>query len=395
MRIAIVWKNDYPWDVRVEKIARALLSGGHEVFILSANAQGRETSATLDGLHIRRLPATRLRWLNKAISIPFYLNPFWFRLAARVVARERIDLVIVRDLPLILVGVWLKRRFRVPLVLDMAEDYPALYRESLDIGGWRAWVYRIVKNPALMALVERRTLPRVDHTFVVVEESARRLQEQLGVPAARVSVVSNTPRIESLEALAACAARDAHPGLQLVYTGFVQEARGLEVVVQAMALLRARGVDVRFRIVGDGPYLVRLARLVEAEGLHNAIEFTGWVAHAEVARHVRGADVGVIPHPKNDHTDTTIPNKLFDYMACGRPVVVSNAAPMERIVRDERCGLVFKAGSAESLAEVISRMAADPAALDRMGRSGAEAIRQRFNWERHARVLREAVARFA
>jgi glycosyltransferase involved in cell wall biosynthesis len=395
MRIAIVWKNDYPWDVRVEKFARALQSGGHDVYILSANAQGQATSATLDGLHIRRLPATPSRWLNALVSIPFYLNPFWFRLAARVVARERIDLVIVRDLPLILVGVWLKRRFRVPLVLDMAEDYPAMYRESLDIGGWRAWVYRIVKNPALMALVERRTLPRVDHTFVVVEESARRLQEQLGVPATRVSVVSNTPRIENLEALAACAARDAHPGLQLVYTGFVQEARGLEVVVEAVALLRARGVDVRFRIVGDGPYLPRLARLVTARNLQSAVEFTGWVAHGEIAHHVREADAGIIPHPKNDHTDTTIPNKLFDFMACARPVVVSNAAPMERIVRDERCGLVFTAGCAQSLAAVLARMAADPAALEDMGRNGAEAVRRRFHWERDAQVLQEAVARLA
>jgi len=312
-----------------------------------------------------------------------------------VAARERIGLVIVRDLPLILVGMRLKKRFGVPLVLDMAEDYPAMYRESLDIGGWRAWAYRIVKNPALMALVERRALPCVDHTFVVVEESARRLQEQLGVPATRVSVVSNTPRLENLEALAANAVRDPHPGLLLVYTGFVQEARGLEVVVDAVGLLRSRGVDVRFRVVGDGPYLARLARRVRAMDLEDAIEFTGWVAHGEVVRHVSEADVGVIPHPKNDHTDTTIPNKLFDYMACSRPVVVSNAAPMERIVRNERCGLVFTAGSAQSLAEAVARMAADPAALDCMGRNGAQAVRQRFHWERDAQVLRDTVARFA
>ena len=186
-------------------------------------------------------------------------------------ANERIDLVIVRDLPLILVGTWLKRRFGVPLVLDMAEDYPAMYRESLDLGGWRAWIYRIVKNPALMALVERRTLPHVDHTLVVVEESARRVQTQLGVPPERVSVVSNTPRTESLSRIAARAAPNAQKGLLLVYTGLVQDARGLEVVVEALALLRDRGIDVRFRVVGDGPYLNRLVRQVEAKDLRDAV----------------------------------------------------------------------------------------------------------------------------
>ena len=395
MRIGIIWKNDYPWDVRVEKIARALQAAGHAVCILAANAQGRCHSECLDGLEIRRLPSTPFRRLNALISMPFYLNPFWFRLAHRAMSRERFDLVIVRDLPLILVAVWLKQRFGMPLVLDMAEDYPAMYRESLDLGGWRAWVYRIVKNPALMALIERRTMPHVDHTLVVVEESMRRVQTQLGVPPERVSVVSNTPRIESLERIAPREEPDAQRALRLVYTGFVQEARGLEVVVESLALLRDRGVDVRFRVVGDGPYRHRLVRLVEAKGLRGAVEFSGWVAHAEVARHVREADVGVIPHPKNDHTDTTIPNKLFDYMACGKAVVVSNAAPMERIVRAERCGVVFTAGNAESLAQALARMAARRQALDGMGRRGAEAVRQRFHWERDARVLQDAVARFA
>ncbi len=395
MNIAIIWKNDYPWDVRIEKIARSLLASGHDIYILSANAQGRARSETLDGIYIRRLPATSSNWINAIISIPFYLNPFWFRLAYRVVSREQIDLIVVRDLPLILVGAWLKHHFRVPLILDMAENYPAMYREALDIGGWRAWVYRIVKNPTIMGFVEQRALRFVDHTLVVVEESAKRLRGQFGVPEMRLSIVSNTPRLESLDPRAVSAGRRPKSWLQLIYTGYVQEARGLEVVVQALRLLRDRGLDVRFRIVGDGNFLPRLVKLVKKKGLDQAVEFTGWVTHQEVAKHVHEADVGVIPHPKNDHTDTTIPNKLFDYMACGKPVVVSNAAPMERIVTQERCGLVFKGGSPESLAEVLAHISADEATRQRMGRNGAEAVKQRFHWGRDAGVLIEAVARFA
>ena len=393
MKIGIIWKNDFPWDVRVEKIARSLLAIGHDVYILSANTQRRARYETLDGMGIRRLPATPSRWLNAVISIPFYLNPFWFLFASQVVRRERIDLIIVRDLPLILVGLWLKRSFRVPLILDMAENYPAMYREALDIGGWRACVYLIAKNPKIMEFVERQTLGSVDHILVVVEESAERLM-RLGIPGGRLSVVSNTPRLEDLDRPAILEHRP-HSWLQLIYTGLVQEARGLEVVVRALLLLRERGLDVRFRIVGGGNYLSRLVEMVREKGLQDAVEFTGWVAHQEVASHVNDADVGVIPHPKNDHTDTTIPNKLFDYMACGRPVVVSSAAPLERIVTQERCGLVFTAGSPENLADVLARISADGAAREEMGRNGAKAVRRRFHWERDAGALRDAVARFA
>lgn len=392
MRIGLIWKNDYPWDVRVEKIAQSLRTGGHEVHILCANVQARARSENSDGLRIHRLPATRSRLLNNLISIPFYFNPFWFCLARDVVRRERLDLVIVRDLPLIYVGLWVKRRFRLPLVLDMAENYPAMYREALRVGGIRALAYRITKNPKLMEIVERRTLPAIDHVFAVVEESAARLAH-LGVPPARVTVVSNTPRLESLGPPDPTPTRAAP--LQIVYTGFVQEGRGLEVVVQALGLLRDRGMDVRFRVVGDGNYLSRLKEMVKAQALESAVDFTGWVTHAQVAAHVRDADVGVIPHVKNDHTDTTIPNKLFDYMACGKPVLVSNAAPMERIVEQERCGVVFVAGDAASLAEAIVRLNGDARAREEMGRNGAAAVRQRFHWGRDAAALCAAVARFA
>lgn len=394
MKIGIMWKNDYPWDVRVEKIARSLLADGHEVHILCANAEGRARSDNLDGLRIHRLPATASRLLNAIISIPFYLNPFWFRLVYRVFGRERIDAVIVRDLPLILVALWAKRRFRLPLILDMAENYPAMYREALRVGGLRALLYRVTKNPGLMESIERRTLPAVNHILVVVEESAQRVM-RLGIAPQCLSVVSNTPRLADIGALAVSVAQPTRPHMQLVYTGFVQEGRGLEVVVLALRRLRARGLDVRFRIVGNGNYMKRLEALVKENRLDAAVEFTGWVAHKEMVRHVHEADVGVIPHPKNDHTDTTIPNKLFDYMACGKPVVVSNAAPMERIVTQEQCGLVFTADSADSLAEVLTRLSGDAPAWERMGRNGAAAVRQRFHWERDAQTLKEAVARFA
>jgi glycosyltransferase involved in cell wall biosynthesis len=246
-----------------------------------------------------------------------------------------------------------------------------------------------------MALVERRTLPLVDHVFVVVEESARRLRERLGLPAARVSVVSNTPRLEQFAAAAAPATPGRQLPLRLVYAGLVQEARGLEDVIEAIALLRARGTRMRFKVIGSGPYLASLARLVEDRSLQDLVELTGWVAHADLARHVRAADAGVIPHPRNAHTDTTVPNKLFDYMACGLPVVVSNAAPLERIVTAESCGFVFSAGDPQSLVAVLERVAASRAVLATLGQNGARAVKSRYHWERDAAFLVDAVARFA
>ena len=392
MRIGILWKNDYPWDVRVEKIARCLAEDGHEVFILCANVKGRSRAETMAGLHIRRLPATSSPLLNRIISIPFYLNPFWFRMANRVVVRERLELIIVRDLPLISVGLWLKRRRGIPLILDMAENYPAMYREGLHVGGLRGFVQWVMKNPRIMELMERKAIRAVDHTLVVVEESAQRIKK-IGAPEERVSIVSNTPRVEVPVSIDPPGDQRSRSYLLLMYVGFVQDGRGLDVVIHALRALHDKGQDVRLRVVGDGDYMKRLVTLVREERLEHAVEFTGWVAHSEVTKHIQDGDIGVIPHPKNAHTDTTIPNKLFDYMAGAKPVIVSNAAPLERIVTEESCGLVFSAGSVDSLADVLMRMITDPRGRKSMGRNGAEAVQCRFNWDRDAVVLRNVVAR--
>ena len=68
---------------------------------------------------------------------------------------------------------------------------------------------------------------------------------------------------------------------------------------------------------------------------------------------------------------------------------------MERIVTQERCGLVFKAGDPENLAEVVAQLRLDDVARCSMGVNGWQAVQQRFHWERDAVELRRAVARFA
>ena len=392
MRVGILWKDDYPWEVRVEKIACSLAEAGHEVFILCGNAQGRSRIEKVDRIHVRRLPATRSSFLNSMISIPFYLNPFWFRLANHVVTQEQIDLLIIRDLPLIAVGLWLKRRHHLPLILDMAENYPAMYRENLSVGGMRAVVLWVMKNPKLMAFVERKAIRAVDHTLVVVEESARRVKG-LMIPEGTISVVSNTPRVTESGAIRAPLNGQSRSFLRLVYVGAVQEGRGLEVVVRALRALHDKGQDVRLRVVGDGDYMKELTRLVRKERLVNAVEFMGWTLHTQIMKYICDSDIGVIPHRKDAHTDTTIPNKLFDYMAAAKPVVVSNADPLERIVTEENCGLVFASGSSKSLVEILTRMMVDPVSRERMGQNGMEAVRRRYNWDCDAAVLRDVVAR--
>jgi glycosyltransferase involved in cell wall biosynthesis len=389
MRIVYLWDADYPWDVRTEKVCAALADAGHHVVIAARNREWRvETERLAEGTVRRMRP---WRWMGRRmdgiLSFPAFFSPRWTGLLADAVRELDAELVIVRDLPLCPAAIRVARRFGIPVILDMAENYPAMLRETWDAGRRRPWDV-LVRNPALAAAVERWCLPRVDRVMVVVAESAKRLAG-LGVPAARIDVVSNTP--PRMRALAIT--RDVRIGtpLCLVYVGVMEVPRGIRDLLDAVADLRAQGADVRLRLVGGGRDLPLFRAHAAALGLDGpAVELTGQVPHAEAMRAVAQADVGVVPHHADEAWNTTIPNKLFDYMAAGLPVVSSDAAPAARILAETGAGLVFRSGDADSLAQAVRRMM-NPAARLRMGRAGREAVRARYNWEADSAVLLRAV----
>lgn len=72
------------------------------------------------------------------------------------------------------------------------------------------------------------------------------------------------------------------------------------------------------------------------------MQFLEWLDYPKAIDVIKESDVGLVSHHAIESWNTTVPNKLFEYMLMGKPVIVSNAKPAERIVREERCGMVFK-----------------------------------------------------
>jgi glycosyltransferase involved in cell wall biosynthesis len=275
-------------------------------------------------------------------------------------------------------------------MLDMAENYPAMMRALWETGRNTMLDYA-VRNPAITRLVERKCVRGVDHILVVVEESADRI-ETLGVSHCKLSVVSNTPPLSRLTVFPrkVPAARDR---LEVVYIGNVEVVRGLLESVDAIAQLGAEGMRIRLRIIGDGRDIVLIRQRCESHHMRKEdVEFLGRVDHDEALRLVAEADIGLVPHRKSESWDTTIPNKLFDYMAVGLPVVSSDAVPCARVVVETDSGRVFSSGDARSMATTI-RQVASPSARLQMGAAGRAAIAARYNWEHDTAVLLDAVTR--
>jgi glycosyltransferase involved in cell wall biosynthesis len=380
MVIVKIWDADYPWDVRVEKVCHSLQKK-HRVHLVCRNTQRRRPYEEANGLFIHRLPALSAMFgrLNTLIGFPAFFNPLWVFAIWRTIRRSRADVILVRDLPLALAAVVLGRWFRIPVVLDMAENYPAMMEDVRANKGF-SFVDFVIRNPSVVRAVEKLALRHVDRILVVVEESHDRLIE-MGVQAQKISVVGNSPTMERfLHAIPeSLPFHRTNEELVLIYLGLLEWPRGVETAILAIAEVRKKLLKVRLLILGSGRDEERFRALIKQLNLAEHIDCLGWVDYTKAMAYIAHADIGLVPHHATDSWNSTIPNKLFDYMSMGKPVIVSNAKPTQRIVQEERCGIVFQEQNSSDLARAILALA-DRDLRDEQGKRGREAVVRTYNW---------------
>lgn len=401
MNICHVWDADYPWDVRVEKLCLSLQKK-HEVHLVCRNNQRRPVFEVLGGLQIHRLPSLPAIFgrLNSIVGFPAFLNPLWLYRIWQVVRKTRTDLILVRDLPLALSAVIVGKLTRVPVVLDMAENYPAMMEDVWAMTPLSAQtvINAFVRNPAIVRAIEKAAIRSVEHILVVVEESRDRLV-RMGVPESRLSLVMNTPMLDRPSHM--CDGRkettvqeNGAEKLMLIYLGLLEWPRGLDTVIGGMARLRVQQIDVRLQIIGSGRDSERLRMMVEKADLRDRVQFLGWIDYKEAIRCIKTADVGLVPHHATASWNSTIPNKLFDYMSLGKAVIVSDAIPTKRIVNEEGCGTVFEDRNVDDFARAVRALVSEN--VRRVcGWRGLEAIARRYNWKIDEERLLSAVTRAA
>lgn len=402
-RVGFVYFGAYP-DIRVVKMTDTLAKAGWEVIVLARHIKGvsepgaahpyaakRET-APLEWrkrLHLRRvLDDLPERW-RAPLSMPYHINPIWRRAIRDLVVEDGCRLLIVRDIPLVLAATAVGKRYGVPVIFDMAENYPA----ALSIwrryeGPWNYLKNALVRNVTLARMVERQAIRASDHILVTVQESHDRVV-RLGASPTRVTIVENTPDLDAYNSWSENIGVPDHP-LTIVYTGEIHIYRGIDTIIDAARRLTSLGERVCWWLVGSGKFERRVRKLgrdLEASG---EIVWHGWKPHAEMLSIIQNADVGIVPHHASEHWHHTMPNKLYDYMAFRKPVLVSDCRPMKRVVETHRCGLVFRSRDAEDLAEKV-RMLRDPDLRAEMGARGRQAVEERYHWGVDGKRLVEVV----
>ncbi len=312
--------------------------------------------------------------------------------------KGRYQAVQVRDRPLLAVIALLVARLRgVPFFYWMSYLVSDGHKELARARGLKAGVLKFLV-PYLRGelghfLLYRAVLGRADHVFVQ-SQSMRRMLCGRRVQDEKMTVVPMGVDLEAIHASGTSGAAD--PRLEgrrpLVYLGTLDRVRGIELLFEVLALVRARIPNAILVLVGGTDDVLHdrwLRRKAIDAGVDDAVVWTGWLAMDQAWRYVRSAEVALAPMPRSDLLDVSSPTKVIEYLALGVPVVGNDSPEQAEVLQDSGGGLCMPhsaAGFAEGVCTILE--------MDSESRSKmCVAARQYVARFRDYSVLSEAVAR--
>ncbi len=280
---------------------------------------------------------------------------------------------VLNALPALKVG----RQLNIPVVYEVRAFWEdaAVDHGTTSEGSLR---YRMTRA------LETRALQRAAHVFTICE-GLRHDMVGRGIPADKITVIPNAVDIESFNVSGqtddALKVKLGLAGCTVVgFIGSFYAYEGLDLLLDALPQVIASLPDVRVLLVGGGPQDAALKAQVARLKLESYVVFTGRVPHSEVQRYYDLVDVLAYPRHSMRLTELVTPLKPLEAMAQGRLLVASDVGGHKELIRHGETGMLFKAGSAESLADTLLQVVAKKDLWPHLRRAGREFVEVERNW---------------
>jgi glycosyltransferase involved in cell wall biosynthesis len=370
------------FDIKLAKstrleIGEALIDQGYEVSILTGYAERpykpKNSRLKVVSFHVLDMPFV-FRW-GLLLKILVWL----------VVNGRREDIIILSP-----EGLWLAPALRLRGMKNLHLDVRTL---PLGVYTLKAYLDRLLFWRFTMGWLSRFA---VGHSFITerlkcaMEQEFKRDFEDYVIWHSGV----NTRMFSD-----ACASMENPNGnaFSLFYHGSIYKGRGLRQLVRALSELQEPYASaVQLLIVGEGPGLVALKKEVKELGLEKKVIFKGRVPYEQIAGEVAQADCCICPLPDRPEWNVSSPLKVFEYMACGKPIIVT-PIPAHRDVLEGQDFVVWSEGGASTdLKNAIEHAYDSRLRLARAAKHAPRIVRDRFDWSVQARRLANYLAtRFA
>lgn len=357
-------------DVRVMREARTLAQTGLAVSIVDVEQKrGVPQEEDIDGVTVKHI-------VMPAWFLPTRFKPWFLIKAIQVLTRGALDLWRTpadlyhahdyNALPACYLAARLRRK---PLIFD-AHELPLV---DPNVTRWQLLC-------AMYVRLLRAIVPRCAGIITVSPPIASELAHRYGGPAP--IVLRNIPPYRAPTQRDHLRQRlDLGPHMRIaLYQGSLQDDRGLDTLIHAAKFLDPNIVIV---LMGRGPRQLTLQRLIAHEGVGSAVWIIPPVAYDELLNWTGSADIGLIVNPASysQNVEMCLPNKLFEYLMAGVPVLSSRLAAVEAIIADYDVGRIVDPLEPEPVARAVSALLADHDGLERMRRNAMIATQRDLKWE--------------
>lgn len=383
--------GNYPADIRVRKEAETLVKN-HSVFVLCKRNTDEKEYEVVNGVQvIRKIEYKSLahEGIIDVIASVSFMHPFFKMELPYFIKENSIDVLHVHDLPLAKTAFLAAKKHHLKTVLDLHENYPAALKT------WFAWrknpVIRL-KNKLFFGYkrwrhYESRILKKFNIIITVVDEMKQRLIEQHNLPANNIVIVPNAEKKEFSENFNANTPSyfaDVQDRFIISYVGGFGPHRGLHTAILGMKTISKEIPNALLVLVGPANTDVKahLQNLIIENKLDDFVQIRGREPFKNVVNIMKNSSVNIIPHISNEHTESAVPHKFFQILLSGKPLLVSNCAPMKRLVNEYKIGTCFESESPNSFANSIANIHSDyNLALEKAKKGNEESLKGNLNWE--------------
>ncbi len=335
-------------------------------------------------LFLPKIGYPKKQTMARVIEIPFMdlplIRPLSFQLISSLILFGKLikhpDFLYIRQMNSFL-PMLIARLFRIPAFFEIPNDPYLAYQSSSKI---RRFLEKTIDRYSIMLAYK---------IIVLSEWSKRRLNKFGRIPNSKIMVLpsgTDTKLFQPLEKKECCDKLHFDPSFY--YVGFVGSFflhQGIDTLINAAPIILSEIENTRFLLVGDGPMMDIWKNKVKKKGLQDAFIFTGQVPYKKVPEYIGVMDICVAPHQKDSNQAS--PVKIFDYMACGRPVVASDIEVAREIIGESECALLVSPEQANDLAKGIISLIEDGERRKEMGEKGRKHAIHNFDRRKIAKDL--------
>jgi len=358
-KIIISVSNDLSCDQRVNKVCNSLVNMGFDVLLVGVK---RKNSSPLMPKKYKMFRFNTIFKKGMLFFIELNVRLFFYLLF------KNCNILVSNDLDTLLPNVLISRLKRKELVYDSHEYFTEV-----------AELVTRPKKQAIWKSVERYCFPKLKHIFTVSESIAEIYRGEYGK---EVKVVRNVPYYSKYvgDKLLNYSGKKI-----IIYQGALNIGRGLEWVIDAMPLIK----NAVLVIIGDGTISKELNERVNNLQLNEKVIFWGRIAESELYKYTPSANLGLcLLENRGLSYYYSLPNRIFDYLHAGVPVLATDFPEIANIVNNET-GILINHYEPEYLAEVINDF------LEKgFDTSNFDEIAKKFCWENEEKVLKEVYLSF-